>query len=170
MDVASVMAGPVHIEGSLDASGRRFGIVAARFNDHLVHRLLDGAVECLLRHGASADSITIVRVPGAWEVPQALDALAEKREDDALIAIAVVIRGGTPHFEHIAAGCTQGVARVAAQRQVPVAFGVLTCDSTEQAQERAGGKAGNKGWEAALAAIEMADLYACLATGGDAGA
>ncbi len=148
------------IEGTLDASGRRVGIVAARFNERIADRLLAGAIDCLVRHGGSHEAIQVVRVPGAWEVPQALDLLARTGTFDALIALGVVIRGGTPHFEFICAGCTQGVGRVAAEHRVPVAYGVLTCDTSEQAEERAGGKAGNKGWEAALAAIEMSSVFA----------
>lgn len=156
------MADIRRIEGRLDAGGKRFCVVAARFNERVVSRLIDGAVDCLVRHGARPEAITIVRVPGAWELPQALDEVAAAGGHDALIAIGAVIRGGTPHFEYICSACTQGVARVAAQYRVPVTYGVLTCDSSEQAEERSGGKAGNKGWEAAEAAIELADLTAHL--------
>ncbi|RMH22070.1 MAG: 6,7-dimethyl-8-ribityllumazine synthase [Acidobacteria bacterium] len=154
------------LEGKLDASGRRFGIVAARFNERLVERLIDGAVDCLLRHGAAAEGITLARVPGAWELPPALAAMAASGRCDALIALAVVIRGETPHFDYICAGASQGIAAVAAEHRLPVTFGVLTCGTSQQAEERAGGKAGNKGWEAALAAIEMTDLLAQLRAGG----
>lgn len=145
-------------EGHLDATGKRFGIAAARFNERVVERLIDGAVDCLVRHGAAADAITVVRVPGAWELPQAAELLAAQGRYDALIALGVVIRGETPHFDYICNGASSGLAAVGSRHALPVAFGVLTCDSSQQAEERAGGKAGNKGWDAALAAIEMADL------------
>lgn len=153
--------------GQLDAKGRRFAVVAARFNERVVERLIASAMDCLLRHGASVEDIVLVRVPGAWEIPQALDLLlgSAGRKFDAAIALGAVIRGETPHFEHVCSGCAHGTARAAAQSGVPVAFGVLTCDDSAQADERSGGKAGNKGWEAALAAIEMADLAAALREG-----
>lgn len=163
--IEAMMTEVSRVEGTLDASGRRVGIVAARFNERIADRLLTGAIDCLVRHGASPEAIEVVRVPGAWEVPQALDLLAGSGAFDALIALGVVIRGGTPHFEYICAGCTQGVGRVAAEHHLPVAYGVLTCDTSEQAEERAGGKAGNKGWDAALAAIEMSSVYAQVRSG-----
>jgi 6,7-dimethyl-8-ribityllumazine synthase len=148
--------------GSLAGAGRRFGIVASRFNGRLVESLVAGAVDCLSRHGVEAEGIHLVRVPGAWEIPQALEELAAGGGCEALIALGVVIRGETPHFETICTECSRGTAAVAARHRLPVAFGVLTCATPEQAAERAGGKAGNKGWEAALAALEMADLFARL--------
>lgn len=148
--------------GSLQGAGRRFGVVASRFNGRLVESLVAGAVDCLRRHGVEGSAIHLVRVPGAWEIPQALEALAAAGEVDALIALGVVIRGETPHFDYICAECSRGVAAVGARHRLPVAFGVLTCETTDQAAERAGGKAGNKGWEAAQAALEMADLLARL--------
>ena len=148
--------------GSLQGAGRRFGVVASRFNGRLVESLVAGAVDCLVRHGVEGSAIHLVRVPGAWEIPQALEALAAAGEVDALIALGVVIRGEPPHFDYICAECSRGVAAVGARHRLPVAFGVLTCDTTDQAAERAGGKAGNKGWEAAQAALEMADLLARL--------
>ncbi|MFP5288222.1 MAG: 6,7-dimethyl-8-ribityllumazine synthase [Thermoanaerobaculia bacterium] len=149
------------IQGSLNAAGRRFAIVASRFNSRVVELLVAGAVDCLRRHGA--DDITLVRVPGAWEIPQAAEelAVAEPRYD-AIVALGVVIRGETPHFDYICSACSRGLASLSKRHRVPVGFGVLTCDTSQQAEERAGGKAGNKGWEAALAALEMADLFARL--------
>ncbi len=148
------------LDASLSASGRRFALVAARFNDRVVSSLIDGAVDCLRRHGAADEDLLVVRVPGAWELPQAADPLAASGRYDAVIALGVVIRGGTPHFDYVCSGCTSGLSATASRHGVPIALGVLTCDSAEQAEARAGGKAGNKGWEAALAAIEMANLRA----------
>lgn len=154
------------IQGSFQGAGRRFGIVASRFNSRIADLLVAGAVDCLRRHGVEPEGIRVVRVPGAWEIPQALEELAAAGEVDGLIALGVVIRGETPHFDYICAQCSAGAARVAERHRLPVGFGVLTCDTSEQAQERAGGKAGNKGWEVALAALEMADLFARLRASG----
>ncbi|HWN43433.1 MAG TPA: 6,7-dimethyl-8-ribityllumazine synthase [Thermoanaerobaculia bacterium] len=152
------------IQGSLNAAGRRFAIVASRFNSRVVEQLVSGAVDCLRRHGA--DDIVIVRVPGAWEIPQAAEELADPVEGrpklDAIVALGVVIRGETPHFDYICSSCSRGLSSLSKRHHIPVGFGVLTCDTSQQAEERAGGKAGNKGWEAALAALEMADLFAQL--------
>jgi len=149
------------IQGSLSAAGRRFAIVASRFNSRVVELLVSGAIDCLRRHGA--DDITIVRVPGAWEIPQAAEELASgEPKYDAIVALGVVIRGETPHFDYICSSCSRGLASLSKRHRIPVGFGVLTCDTSQQAEERAGGKAGNKGWEAALAALEMADLFAQL--------
>jgi 6,7-dimethyl-8-ribityllumazine synthase len=150
------------LKGGYDGSGRRFAIVASCFNQRIVSQLLEGAVECLVGHGVAAADVQVVRVPGAWEIPQALDELAARGTVDALIAIGVVIRGSTPHFEYICSECASGAGRVASKYRVPVAFGVLTCDTPQQAEERAGGKGGNKGADAALAALEMASLFAKL--------
>lgn len=150
------------LEGRLDATGRRFGIIASRFNDRIVDRLLDGALDCLLRHGASPQDLTVVRVPGAWELSLALDETARTGRFDALVVLGVVIRGETPHFDYICGEASQGASRVSVSHRLPVGFGVLTCDTSAQAVERAGGKAGNKGWEAAHAALEMVDLLAQL--------
>jgi 6,7-dimethyl-8-ribityllumazine synthase len=132
----------------------------------VVELLVSGAVDCLRRHGVDSGDILVIRVPGAWEIPQAAEELAEPGEGrpklDALIALGVVIRGETPHFDYICSQCTRGLGAVSKKHRIPVGFGVLTCDTSQQAEERAGGKAGNKGWEAALAAIEMADLFARL--------
>jgi 6,7-dimethyl-8-ribityllumazine synthase len=149
----------------MTGAGRRFGIVASRFNSRLGDHLVAGAVDCLRRHGVAAEDIHLVSVPGAWEIPQALEELAAASlgpKVDGLVAIGVVIRGETPHFDYLCAQATRGIAGVAERHRVPVGYGLLTCDTPEQAAERAGGKAGNKGWEAALAALEMADLFARL--------
>lgn len=159
------MKGIQETQGTLSGAGKRFGIVASRFNSAIVDLLVAGAVDCLVRHGAAAEDVHVVRVPGAWEIPQGLEALATAGETggvDALIALGVVIRGETPHFDYICREAAAGTARVGERHGLPAAFGVLTCDTTDQARERAGGKAGNKGWDAALAAIEMADLFARL--------
>ena len=149
---------PRILEGKLDATGARFCVVVSRFNELLTARLTDGAMDCLVRHGARDEDVTIVRVPGSWELPWAANRLAASHEYDAVIAIGVLIRGATPHFDVIAAEAAKGLAQAAMHSGVPVAFGVLTCDTLEQALERAGSKAGNKGWQAALSAIEMVQL------------
>lgn len=154
------------VQGGLSGAGKRFGIVASRFNSRVVELLVSGAVDCLRRHGVDPGDIVLVRVPGAWELPQAAEELANpgdgKPKLDALVALGVVIRGDTPHFDYICAQCSAGLASVSQRHRIPVGFGVLTCDTSQQAEERAGGKAGNKGWEAAVAALEMADLFARL--------
>ena len=149
-------------QGFLRGDGRRFGIVVARFNDLITRPLLAGARDCLVRHGASDDAIEVAWVPGAWEIPTALDRLAGTGRFDALIALGCVIRGATPHFDYVAGHAATGTAAVAQKHGLPVINGVLTTDTIEQAIERAGTKAGNKGWDAAAAAIEMADLFARL--------
>ncbi|MEM9292439.1 MAG: 6,7-dimethyl-8-ribityllumazine synthase [Acidobacteriota bacterium] len=154
--------GIVEVSGQLDARGKRFGLVAARFNERVVSTLIDGALDCLRRHGAKDDDLVLVRVPGAWEIPAALRVLAQRGQGDqgfdALVALGVVIRGETPHFDYVCSQCASGITAVSSQFDLPIGMGVLTCDTPTQAQERAGGKAGNKGWEAAEAALEMADL------------
>jgi len=145
-----------------DAPGVRVGLVAARFNGSIVERLLEGARRFLVEHGVREGDLLVVRVPGAWEIPAALDALAATGRVDALIALGVVIRGETPHFDYICNECAAGCARITAQTAIPVGFGVLTCNDAEQAAARAGGKAGNKGEEAAEAALEMANLLGSL--------
>lgn len=147
---------------SLDGTGRRFGIVAARFHGELVDRLLAGALAALSAHGVAVTDITVERVPGAWEIPAGVDALARQGGFSALIALGVLIRGGTLHFEVIANECSRGLGDVALRRELPVTFGVLTCETMAQAEARAGGAEGNKGEEAALAALEMAGLVARL--------
>jgi 6,7-dimethyl-8-ribityllumazine synthase len=148
--------------GALNGAGRRFGIVASRFNSRIGDQLVAGALDCLRRHGTAPVDIHLVSVPGAWEIPPALEELAAAGGIDGLVAIGVVIRGETPHFDYICAEASRGIAGVAKRHRVPVGFGLLTCDTSEQARERAGGKAGNKGWEAALAALEMVDLFTRL--------
>ncbi|MCP4902843.1 MAG: 6,7-dimethyl-8-ribityllumazine synthase [bacterium] len=151
------------IEAKLDATGLRFALVVSRFNEALTSRIESGAVDCLTRHGADDDQITIVRVPGAWELPLVASKLASQDDYDAIVCLGVIVRGGTPHFDLIAAEVSKGIAQAAITTGRPVTFGVITADSLEQAVERAGTKMGNKGWEAALAAIEMARLYGTLA-------
>jgi 6,7-dimethyl-8-ribityllumazine synthase len=150
------------LEGHLTATGRRFGIVAARTNDLVVSRLLDGALDALRRTGAAEADVVVARAPGAWEIPLALRDLARAQNFDAFVALGAVLRGGTPHFEYIAGEVTKGVFAVSMEIDRPVAFGVLTCDTLEQALERSGAKGGNKGFEAAMAAVESADLRARL--------
>ncbi|HBC57065.1 MAG TPA: 6,7-dimethyl-8-ribityllumazine synthase [Gammaproteobacteria bacterium] len=148
----------VTIEASLIIEGAKFGIMATRFNAFIVESLVEGAIDTLLRHGASSSNIDLIRIPGAFELPLVAQQLATQSKYDALIALGAVIRGGTPHFEYVAGECTKGLAQVSLQANIPIAFGVLTTDSIEQAIERAGTKAGNKGAEAALSAIEMVNL------------
>ncbi len=148
------------IEGSFTHTSGRYVIAVARFNSFVVESLLEGALDALRRHGVKDAQITLVRVPGAWELPLVVNRLARKGDCDAVIALGAVIRGGTPHFEHVAGECTKGLAQASMEHDVPVAFGVLTVDTIEQAIERAGTKAGNKGAEAALSALEMVDLLA----------
>ncbi len=150
---------PKVVEGKLSAKGMRFGIVVSRFNDFICERLLAGAMDVLLRNGAEDKDIEILKVPGAFEIPQVARKIALTKKFDAVICLGAVIRGATPHFDYIAAEVSKGVATVAMESEVPVTFGVLTTDNLEQAIERAGSKAGNKGWDAALSAIEMANLY-----------
>lgn len=147
------------MEGKLDAKGMRFALVVSRTNDFVAARLLAGAEDCLERHGAAANARTVVRVPGSWEIPQVAARLAASGKFDAVVALGALIRGETPHFDVLAAEVAKGLAQVAIQSGVPVAFGVVTADSLEQAIERAGAKSGNKGWDAALAAVEMVSLY-----------
>jgi 6,7-dimethyl-8-ribityllumazine synthase len=156
------------IEGSLVVpAGARFAIVASRFNHFVVDRLVEGAVDCLVRHGAKADEITLVRVPGAWELPAAVRRIAgAKKKVDAIVAVGAVIRGSTPHFDYVAGEAAGGLAAVASQSAMPVAFGVLTTETIEQAVERAGTKAGTKGWDAAASAIEMVSLFRALEEAG----
>jgi 6,7-dimethyl-8-ribityllumazine synthase len=151
------------IEGNLVVpEGARFGLVATRFNHFIVDRLVEGANDALLRHGARSDAIMLVRVPGAWELPFAVRRLASSKKVDAVIALGAVIRGATPHFEYIATETAKGIAAAAAASAIPVVFGVLTTDTIDQAVERAGAKAGNKGWDAAVGAIEMVALERAL--------
>ncbi|MBI4705594.1 MAG: 6,7-dimethyl-8-ribityllumazine synthase [Deltaproteobacteria bacterium] len=156
-------SGPRVIEGGLVVPpGTRFAIVASRFNHFIVDRLVEGAMDALLRHGAEAANVTLVRVPGSWELPLVASKLAARSDVDAILALGALVRGSTPHFDYIAAEVTKGLAQVALQTGVPVLFGVLTTDTIEQAIERAGTKSGNKGWSAALAAIELVSLGRAL--------
>jgi len=146
------------IEGDFNAAGARIAIVAGRFNSFVVDHLVSGAIDCLQRHGASAKDIDLFYAPGAYELPLLAQRVAAKKKHAAIIALGAVIRGGTPHFEYVAGECSKGLATVSMQHDIPVAFGVLTVDTIEQAIERSGTKAGNKGVEAALSAIEMINL------------
>ena len=146
------------IEGNYQNASARYGIVVARFNSFIVDRLVDGALDALRKHGVPEKDITIVKVPGAYEIPLAAKKMAAGGQYDAIIALGAVIRGGTPHFEYVAGECVKGLSQVSMNSDIPVAFGVLTVDTIEQAIERAGTKAGNKGAEAALTAIEMVSL------------
>jgi 6,7-dimethyl-8-ribityllumazine synthase len=150
---------PKIIEGKLTAKGLRFGIVVSRFNDFICNHLLSGALDVLVRNGAEDGDIEVFKVPGAFEIPQAAKKVALSKRFDAVICLGAVIRGATPHFEYIAAEVSKGVAMIGLESEVPVTFGVLTTDNLEQAIERAGTKSGNKGWDAGLSAIEMANLY-----------
>jgi len=150
---------PKVTEGKLNARGLKFGIVVSRFNDFICEHLLSGAMDVLIRNGAEDGNIEVFKVPGAFEIPQAARKVALSKKFDAVICLGAVIRGSTPHFEYIAAEVSKGVAMVGLEGEVPVTFGVLTTDNLEQAIERAGTKSGNKGWDAALSAIEMANLY-----------
>jgi 6,7-dimethyl-8-ribityllumazine synthase len=146
------------IEGNLDARGLKFAIVASRFNSFITDRLLAGAEDALKRSGAVADDVVVLKVPGSWELPAAAKALAAQKRFDAIIALGAVIRGETPHFDHVANQAASGLAAVQLETGLPVAFGVLTTNTVEQAIDRAGGKSGNKGFDAAMTAVEMADL------------
>ncbi len=153
------------ISGSMNGAGRRFAIVVSRFNELVTERLLAGALACLQAHDVAEDDVTVYSVPGAWELPLAADRVLRAGGVDGVIALGCVIRGDTPHFDFVAGGATNGLLRAALDHGVPVAFGVLTTEDTAQAMARAGGKAGNKGWEAALTVLEMADLYTRIGGG-----
>lgn len=153
---------PRNLEGHLSAQGFSFAIVLSRFNEFITVRLLEGALDALVRHGADPDKIDVVKVPGAFEIPVTAERLASSHEYDAVICLGAVIRGATPHFDYIAGEAAKGVAAVGLKTGVPTIFGVITVETIEQAIERAGTKLGNKGFEAALSAIEMAHLFAQL--------
>ncbi|HSQ32611.1 MAG TPA: 6,7-dimethyl-8-ribityllumazine synthase [Gemmatimonadaceae bacterium] len=138
---------------------RRFAVIASRFNQTIVERLVDGALDALVRHGVRADDVDVVWVPGAWELPIAARRLLATERYDALVAVGAVIRGGTPHFDYVAGAASRGLAQASSDFETPIGFGLLTCDDDAQARDRAGGAHGNKGWDAALAALEMADLF-----------
>jgi 6,7-dimethyl-8-ribityllumazine synthase len=150
------------IEGNLDARGLKFAIVASRFNSFIVERLLEGALDALRRTGADVDATVIVKVPGSWEMPLVASELARQKRYDGVICLGAVIRGETPHFDYVAGNSASGLASIAAETGVPIAFGVLTTNTVEQAVDRAGTKAGNKGFDAAMTAIEMAQLLRTL--------
>ena len=146
------------IEGKLNANGKRFGIVASRFNDFITSKLVEGALDCIVRHDGPKDDITITWVPGSYEIPLVALQMAQTNKFDAIITLGAVIRGNTSHYELVSSEVAKGVANASMQTRVPIIFGVLTTDTIEQAIERAGTKAGNKGWESALGAIEMAQV------------
>jgi len=150
---------PKSVEGDLNGAGHKVGIVVSRFNDFITGRLVDGAVDCLVRHGVKDPDIEVVKVPGAFEIPMAAKRMIAKKKYHAVLCLGAVIRGATPHFEYIAGEAAKGIGALALEASIPVLFGVLTTDNLEQAIERAGAKSGNKGWETALAAIEMINLY-----------
>ncbi len=152
------------IEGDLSTEGVRFGIIATRFNGFIVEHLITGALDTLKRHGANESDIELIRIPGAYELPLIARTMAKRELCDTIIALGCVIRGATPHFEYVAGECAKGLAGVALEFDIPVAFGVLTTDTIEQAIERAGAKAGNKGVDAAISAIEMVNLMRKLGT------
>jgi len=152
-------------EGGLDCSGKRFALVVARFNSFVTHELLSGALTCLSEHGVDDESIDVVHVPGAWEIPQAAQRVLAKGRYDAVVGLGCVIRGETPHFDFVAGEAAQGLSRLASNVSVPVVFGVLTTDTVEQAVARAGAQKGNKGREAALSALEMVNLFERLDQG-----
>jgi 6,7-dimethyl-8-ribityllumazine synthase len=153
---------PNYIEGRMVATGRRFAVVVSRFNAFISERLLEGAIDSLVRHGAESDAIDVVRVPGTWEIPLVAAKAAECGRYDAVVCVGCLIRGATTHYDHIAAECSKGIASAMERTGVPITFGVVTAETIEQAIERAGSKAGNKGSEAALAAIEMVDVVRAL--------
>jgi 6,7-dimethyl-8-ribityllumazine synthase len=146
------------IEGELQAEGLKFAIIVSRFNEFITGKLLEGAVDALIRHGATEKNIDIIKVPGSFEIPLVAKKAAQKKSYDAVICLGTIIRGATPHFDYVAAEASKGIATASMETGVPIAFGVLTTDTIEQAVERAGSKSGNKGWDAAMVAIEMAQL------------
>lgn len=147
------------IEGKLIGNGKKFAIIQSRFNEFIGDGLLKAACDCLLKHGVNENSIDIIKVPGAFEIPLTADRLASKKKYDSIICLGVIIRGATPHFEYVSSAVSSGISQVSQKYSLPVIFGVLTTDTIEQAIERAGTKAGNKGWDSALVALEMADLF-----------
>jgi len=151
------------IEGELQAKGLRFGVIVSRFNDFITSKLLDGALDALRRHGADEKDIEVVKVPGSFEIPLVAKKMAAKGNYSAVICLGTVIRGATPHFEYVSAEVSKGIASASMETGIPIAFGIITSDTIEQAVERAGTKSGNKGWDAALTAIEMAQVMKKLA-------
>lgn len=150
---------PKLFEAKLNAEGKKFALVVSRFNDFITEKLLSGAIDALVRSGASDKDISVVKVPGAFEIPLVAKKMAMKKKYDAVICLGAVIRGSTPHFDYVSAEVSKGVAMVSMEADVPVIFGVITTDTIEQAIDRAGAKAGNKGWSAAISAVEMANLF-----------
>ena len=150
---------PEFIEGHLKAKDFKFGIIVSRFNEFISQRLLDGALDALERHGALDENIKIYKVPGSFEIPLLASKLAEKQSFDAIICLGTLIRGETPHFDYLSSEVTKGIANTALKNGIPISYGVITTDTLEQAIDRAGAKTGNKGWDAAIAAIEMVNLY-----------
>jgi len=146
------------IEGKLSAEGLKFGIIVGRFNSFITERLLEGAIDCILRHGGSKENIEIVKVPGSFEIPLTAKKLAKSGKYDAVICLGAVIRGSTPHFDYVANEVTKGIAQVSLETEIPISYGILTTDTIEQAVERAGAKMGNKGFDAAMVAIEMVNV------------
>lgn len=153
---------PKRIEGALKGEGFRVGIIASRFNSFIVERLIEGAIDSLVRHGVKSEDIEIIMSPGAFEIPAVLNRVVEKNKYDGIICLGAVIRGDTPHFDYVAAEVSKGIATVSLKSKTPITFGVLTTDNIEQAIERAGTKAGNKGFEAGLALLEMMNLYRAI--------
>ena len=147
------------IEGKLIGTGKKFAIIFSRFNEFVGEGLLKAANDCLIKHGVNENSIDIIKVPGAFEIPVTADRLASKKKYDAIICLGVIIRGATPHFDYVASAASNGISQVSQKYSLPVIFGVLTTDTIEQAIERAGTKSGNKGWDSAITALEMADLF-----------
>jgi 6,7-dimethyl-8-ribityllumazine synthase len=145
-------------EGELQAKGLKFAVIVSRFNDFITKKLLDGAIDGLVRHGATDQNIDVIKVPGAFEIPLVARIVAGKKKYDAIICLGAIIRGATPHFDYVAAEASKGIATASMETGTPIAFGVVTSDTIEQAVERAGSKSGNKGWDAAMVAIEMAQL------------
>lgn len=152
----------MEINGSLDAAGHKYAIVVARFNEMFSQKLLDGAIDCLKRHGADEKKITVVRVPGSFEIPYVAARLAKSKKYDGIICLGVVIRGHTPHYEYISSEVAKGIARLSLEHDLPIVFGVVTADTIEQAIERSGSKAGNRGFNAAMTAIELVNLYKAI--------
>ena len=151
------------VEGILDAQGIKVALVVSRFNDVITDRLLSGAEDCLERHGCAEENRTVVRVPGAWEIPLATRKLVQSGKFDAIVGLGALVRGDTPHFDFLAAEVSKGLGQIALDSDIPIIYGVLTSDTVEQAMDRAGAKAGNKGWDAALSAIEMVNLFRRMA-------
>ena len=149
-------------EGQLAAKGKKFALVVGRFNELISRKLMEGALDCIARHGGNLDDVDIAWVPGSFEIPMAAKRFASLKKHDAIVCLGAVIRGATPHFEYISAEVTKGIANVSLESGIPVTYGVITSDTLEQALERAGTKSGNKGWDAALSAIEMADLFTIM--------